>query len=97
MSLVHVDDATLRCSIHGIDVRKGRACPSCAVEMHVAAETVVPGHFEALTDEATAAGMPGRLEAERILWARAKQMSDLAAELDEERRAIPGKGLRDRS
>ena len=97
MSLVYVDDATLRCSIHGIDVRKGRACPACAVMPVIDATPPAVGFYEAATASASAAGAPGRVDAEVLLWGRGVTMDALRDDLTAERHRTPSKTPRDRS
>lgn len=66
-----------RCETHGTPMVGGRACPLCMSTQIVEADED-PGYYEAATAEARAAGLPDRIEAERILWDRHAQTMAIA-------------------
>lgn len=80
--------AARTCPLHpGVSMAGGRACAACLASPPVE-EAEEVGFYEAMTDEAKAANMPSRLDAEAMLWSRAEKLSAIADECEAEAKAI---------
>lgn len=71
-------DGSVTCE-HGT-VKPPRACAVCAASALPDEPEAAPGQYEAMTNDANAAGMVDRLGAEAIMWARSEALMALDAE-----------------